>query len=263
MVVRLIYLGLATVWWAATVFRARKSAVVLCYHAVTAAQKSKFLWQMKTLRNQSINPDQLVAGNFGVNSVCVTFDDAFECLIRNAVPVAEECGVDITIFAVSENMGEAPKWGMDDNRGDTNELIMTYDQLADVSKNPRCIIGSHTATHPKLASLSKEQLNRELGGSREQLASNLGVAIDYLAFPHGSYNDLVTETSREAGYKAVFSLDELCITPKGNEYVLGRFSASPDMWPIEFVLTVKGAYSWLYGWRRLLRRVRKRLSGSA
>jgi peptidoglycan/xylan/chitin deacetylase (PgdA/CDA1 family) len=56
-------------------------------------------------------------------------------------------------------------------------------------------IGSHTSTHPILATLTAEQAEREIAGSRRALESRLGREVDCFCYPNGSH---VAETVRLA-----------------------------------------------------------------
>lgn len=255
--VRLAYLVISALYGVfLSVFGSRSKAVILCYHAVTDMQRARFHDQMRWISQRSVSMENVASGEFFGRVVAVTFDDAFECLIENVVTVVDTENVPITIFAVTENMGCKPKWGMDSARGDTEESIMTFDQLRIVNASPQCSIGSHTETHPKLALLEPDEVRRELHGSKSTLEQTLAEPIDMLAFPHGSYNDLTVSVADQEKYKAALTLDEKCVFPGHDSILLGRFSASPDMWMIEFKLTINGAYAWLYHWRRLIRKLR-------
>ena len=181
----------------------------------------------------------------------MTFDDAFANLIDNALPVLENYKVPATIFAVADNLGCLPRWEMPDGHPELTEMTMTTEQLLAVSKNPLFRIGSHTMTHPYLAKIRPDQLKKELIDSKLRLEQLLGNPIEDLALPFGSYNQEVFRTAREAGYKRIYTVDAKTVNPMSEEPVMGRFSMSPDVWKIEFILTCAGAYSWLFRVRKL------------
>jgi peptidoglycan/xylan/chitin deacetylase (PgdA/CDA1 family) len=137
---------------------------------------------------------------------------------------------------------------------------MTTEQLVAVSKNPLFRIGSHTLTHPDLAKIRPDQLKTELTDSKLRLEYFLGSPIEDLALPFGSYNTEVLRMAREAGYKRIYTVEPKPINPMSEEPVIGRFSMSPDVWKIEFLLTCCGAYTWLYPWRRLIRLIRQQIT---
>ena len=62
-------------------------------------------------------------------------------------------------------------------------------------------VGSHTVTHPPLATLNKDDLYKELAGSRSEFFKYTGTNPKVISYPVGSYNQDVKETSALAGYK--------------------------------------------------------------
>jgi peptidoglycan/xylan/chitin deacetylase (PgdA/CDA1 family) len=187
--------------------------------------------------------------------VAVTFDDAFACLIRNVLPVAEELGMPVTIFAVSSNLGDVPRWGMPDGRPEAREVTMSESELAEVARRPLCRVESHTATHQALAVLSVDQAFSELTDSKEALERIIGRPVRQIAAPHGSWSPEVADAARRAGYSAFLTLDQRLSPDPDRPWVMGRFVMTPDAWPIEFALTAAGAYGWVRGVRRIVRRV--------
>jgi peptidoglycan/xylan/chitin deacetylase (PgdA/CDA1 family) len=252
---RLIYLVFAACWYALTLCGriSRCPLIVLYYHGIPAGMRDKFDWQIQKLSKwkspTSCTGSKCREGIY--RGVHVTFDDAFANLIDNALPVLENYKVPATIFAVADNLGCLPRWEMPDGHPELTEMTMTTEQLLAVSKNPLFRIGSHTMTHPYLAKIRPDQLKKELIDSKLRLEQLLGNPIEDLALPFGSYNQEVFRTAREAGYKRIYTVDAKTVNPMSEEPVMGRFSMSPDVWKIEFILTCAGAYSWLFRVRKL------------
>jgi peptidoglycan/xylan/chitin deacetylase (PgdA/CDA1 family) len=192
----------------------------------------------------------------GHPKVYITFDDAFENLLENAVPALERYQIPAVVFAVAGNLGRKPEWAISPEHPEASESIMTSDQLVTLSKNSLVRIGSHTLTHPDLTAISSDQVRAELLDSKRQLETLLGCPVEDLALPHGRYNDNVLAIALEAGYKRIYTLDPKPACFSSGNPVIGRFSMSFDVWPVEFYLTCAGAYSWLLPWRNFLRDVR-------
>ena len=133
---------------------------------------------------------------------------------------------------------------------------MSAEQLRQIAGEPECIIGSHSTSHRRLGDLPAAEVDTELSLSKTSLENAVGVSVHYLALPHGSYRPEVIELAIRHGYCSVLTLDEIAHPSGWPAGTIGRFSVSPDMWMIEFVLTVHGAYSWLSAWRAFLRRLR-------
>jgi peptidoglycan/xylan/chitin deacetylase (PgdA/CDA1 family) len=220
--------------------------IILCYHGILACQWKRFEWQMKAISGRKSQ------------TIKITFDDAFANLLENAIPVLEHHGIPCDIFAVGGNSGEKPNWTMPNGHPEACEITMTDQQLVLVSKMRLVRIGSHTQTHPDLAKITIQDADRELIESRNNLQRLLGFPVEDLALPHGSYNDKVLNLAQKAGYKRIYTLRPVRVHDSMlSEGVIGRFSMSPDVWKIEFLLTCAGAYSWLDGWRRFLSFVRR------
>jgi peptidoglycan/xylan/chitin deacetylase (PgdA/CDA1 family) len=195
----------------------------------------------------------------GHPKVCITFDDAFANLLDNALPALKRYRIPAIVFAVADNLGEIPNWHMPQGHSESNEMVMTAEQLAAISKNSLVKIGSHTMTHPDLVKIRSEQIRTELVESKVKLESLLDICIEDLALPHGSYNEEVLTLAQEMGYKRIYTLDPQATDFEDGNPIVGRFSMSPDAWNVEFMLTCAGAYAWLYPWRRFVRRLKGRI----
>lgn len=242
---RLVYLLVSSVFYVLTC-RRRRGAVVLCYHGIKQSQKGRFEQQVGRLSRQ-----------FPLTRI--TFDDAFANLLDNAIAILSKLKMPAIIFAVSGNFGCTPKWNISCEHAEYNETLMTAQQLKDIQSD-LITIGSHTQTHPDLSKLPLDRVRYELTESKKNLEQLLSKPVEDLALPHGAYNQDVLRIAQEAGYKRIYTLEPRPLTNPDAE-VIGRFSMSPDVWPIEFYLTCAGAYAWLYPFRKLLKELHLR-SGS-
>lgn len=242
--VRLACLGVAIVYWAVTgLWRpSRRGLVTLCYHAVTDVQRQAFAGQMRVLRRKRL-------------PVRVTFDDGFACLLKNAFPVMAQLETIPTVFIVTNNLGEAPRWQMRPGHPESAERLMSREEIQQAVSTGMVRIGSHTCSHPRLTQVTARQLEIEVRESRRRLEEWTGCEIDELAFPYGDFNDRVIEACRDAGYARLYSLVEE-VERNESSFVVGRFLMSPDAWRIEFLLTCVGAYAWRKPIRRCLRSIR-------
>jgi peptidoglycan/xylan/chitin deacetylase (PgdA/CDA1 family) len=262
LLVRLVYLFIALGSFVLhRVFGRTGGIVVLCFHSVTKRQRRAFERQMQYIINRAVSLDRIKdVSNIQV-PVVVTFDDAFECLWENVVPVVRDLQVPIAIFAVSGNLGKAPAWLAGSGHPDADLPTMSAEQLRQLAREPCVVIGSHSASHRRLGDLPVAEVEFELATSKAALENVLGVTCDHLAVPHGSYRPEVIELAIRHDYRSVLTLDEIALPSRWPAGTIGRFSVSPDMWMIEFMLTVHGAYSWLYAWRSWIRRLRLAFSG--
>jgi len=260
--VRLTYLLVSFVIWFLSIggylFRSRK--VVLCYHGIDDFSADAFRKQMRTISYRSLSLGAESTDNFKRfirPAVVVTFDDAFENLLCNALPVINELNIPVSIYVVTGCLGSAPKWLLNSKHNDEYEQLMSEEQIKSLADNPLITLGVHTHTHPKLTSLESESVRDELSESKRYLEKLIGRTVVSLAFPHGDFNENVLHIAESSGLTQFLTLEEQMISAKQTEGKIGRFSMDPSVWPIEFRLTVDGAYSWLFYFRKIIRLVRR------
>ena len=260
--VRLLYLMVAMLWYVLTLGGrlGRESVVVLCYHGILFDHRKMFQWQMSRISGKTVEASDFaqleVSQILERPKICITFDDAFANLLDNALPVLELYRIPAIVFAVGDNLGEKPNWFLPPGHPESNEMVMSLEQLANISKSSLVRIGSHTLTHPDLVKSQSGQIRTELVESKQKLESLLGFCVEDIALPYGSNNEETLTLAQEAGYKRVYTLNPRPTCPLQGNPVIDRFSMSPDVWKIEFLLTCAGAYAWLYPWRNLLRIIR-------
>ena len=97
-----------------------------------------------------------------------------------------------------------------------NILYQIYDQIKDVEL-PKVMmnwddvrslhqegftVGSHSATHPMLGHIEDEKrLYAELRESALEIEKQIGIFPETISYPNGSYNPMVMELAKKAGYK--------------------------------------------------------------
>lgn len=213
------------------------SAVAIYYHHVPAKHRARFSRQLDDLirwtKPLPANHRQPLAA--GARYSIVTVDDGWKSFAENAVPELELRHIPVTMFAISDRLGESVD-------GVSFDRLVTVDELRRL-KSPIMTVGSHTATHAKMTELDGKQALRELRESRERLTEILAEDVRMFCFPYGAYNNELVATCRDAGYERVFT----CMPELANpcEFVIGRIRVDPTDWPLEFHLKLMGAYRWL------------------
>ena len=130
--------------------------------------------------------------------IAITFDDSYESLYSNALPILQEAGYTATVFVVSGYVGTLNSW--DVNLGWITFRHLDWSQL-DGLRRASFEIGSHTVHHPDLTRITAEKLKSELGDSKKVIEDKLGIPIRMISFPFGRYNERVLDTMRECGYE--------------------------------------------------------------
>ena len=88
---------------------------------------------------------------------------------------------------------------------------MTVDELRQLEDNGLLEVGSHTLTHPVLATLPSSEQSAEILGGKELLERLLGHPVKTFAYPFGANCDFTAETVnwiREAGVASACTLIE-------------------------------------------------------
>jgi peptidoglycan/xylan/chitin deacetylase (PgdA/CDA1 family) len=224
----------------------RKMCVVFAYHAVRPEQKAAFARQMEMIVRHArpIAADLAVLPDEHADYVAITFDDGVENLIENAFPALLKQNIPATVFVVTDMLGEYPRWEYRGANSTLQERTMSLEQLRSLSPD-LITIGSHTATHPYLPSISPESLQLELKGSRGKLEQMLNRQVKLFSSPYGEFDDRTASACKEAGYDRVFTNVPSLAFSKPREFVTGRVGASPSDWPVEFRLKMAGAYRWV------------------
>ena len=222
------------------------SCVVLYYHALTVENKNRFKRQMDDFIRWA-NPIRADTKDLNGNRrlhAAVTFDDGFQSVLENALPVLIERKIPCTLFVPTGFLGCHPKWNNLNQSRDKNERVMTAEQLKNIPLD-LVSIGAHTVTHSKLSILSNEEAERELYNSKKELELIIGRDVKMFSFPHGEYNNSLVDLARKAGYERVFTTSPAFAFSRPREFLTGRVWVAPTDWRAEFLLKLLGAYCWL------------------
>ncbi|MGA2422327.1 MAG: polysaccharide deacetylase family protein [Candidatus Acidiferrum sp.] len=215
--------------------------MVLYYHSVPGDQRARFARQLDVILRhaQTIDVTRPIALRPGGRYAGITFDDAFENFIDEALPELRKRNMPSTMFVISGGLGKG--FGPAGHA----EKVMSAEQLRSLPEE-LVSIGSHTVSHPFLPELSAELARGELLESKGALESLLKREVSTFSFPFGGFSAGLVQLCREAGYQRIFTtLPSFAFLRDSNEFVVGRIRVDPTDWPIEFRLKLAGAYNWL------------------
>lgn len=84
-------------------------------------------------------------------------------------------------------------------------------------------VANHSARHPKMSTLSKEQIIKELNSTSDKIEAIIGKPTTLLRPPFGDYNDRLIETSQELGYQVIqWDVDSLDYKDYGTQAIVDR-----------------------------------------
>jgi peptidoglycan/xylan/chitin deacetylase (PgdA/CDA1 family)/thiamine kinase-like enzyme len=211
----------------------KNKKIVLCYHSVGdtgwrfSTRINEFEKQLIYLKKnyKLLNLGDLLKSDKG--GIHITFDDGYQDVIENALPLLEKENIPATMFALS-NSQKANRLELD------NDLpIINYDQIRVLIKRG-WEIGSHTRTHANLAMINESELENEIVKSKLELEQNLKRPIKYLAYPKGIYSAKVMDIARKAGYEAAFTVEGFGLKNDTNKMKLSRISIEGNLTSKQF-----------------------------
>jgi peptidoglycan/xylan/chitin deacetylase (PgdA/CDA1 family) len=187
----------------------RETPLVLMYHGVADAPEdpnylfvspARFAEQMAWLHRRGLRGVSITALVDAMRAgrqrglVGITFDDGYVSVLDTAVPELARYGFGATAYIISDRLGGTNEW--DD--GPTWPLL-SADGVRELAA-AGIEIGSHAATHMRLAGVGPERLSAEVHESRASLTALLGTEIRGFAYPYGSMDAAARRAVREAGY---------------------------------------------------------------
>ena len=198
---------------------AKNSPLSLIYHSVSESDETpawpwevslkSFEEQLDLLQSQGWETrcvrDLANQENFSDKTVLITFDDGYENNYQ-AAQALHRRGMCATWFIVSNDIGGTSSWN---DPGSTPKSMLSEEQLLEMDAMGM-EIGAHTMSHCKLATVSQDQVNEEVTGSKSRLTQVMGKEVKSFCYPYGSHNDNVVEAVRAAEYEFA------CVTLNGS-----------------------------------------------
>jgi protein involved in polysaccharide export with SLBB domain/peptidoglycan/xylan/chitin deacetylase (PgdA/CDA1 family) len=215
-----------------------KSGVpVLLYHDLraygteespdTVISIKKFEEQMKYLYENgftTISMDDLVSfmkgGSVAEKSIVLTFDDGWKNVI-DVIPILDKYNFKASFYIFPGSGIGGP--------------YMEWTDILKLSQNPNFQIGAHSMTHPmkddnylvtwangQTPGRGIDDVVYEITKSKRILETMLKREVRYFAWPRGSYNEKLISIAKEAGYKALLTVEDGGNTQGSDIYKIKR-----------------------------------------
>lgn len=165
-------------------------------------------------------------------AVVLTFDDGYADCYSYAFPILTRFGAKATFFIPTGFLGRAD--------------YMTWANLKELAA-AGMEIGGHTIGHVDLTTTTGAMRDRELVQSRQDLESNLRVAVRALAYPGGAFNLDAEAAAARAGYLVAVTTRPGAVHERGKIMALPRVRISGTdtlaafRWKIEQYFPVSAA----------------------
>jgi peptidoglycan/xylan/chitin deacetylase (PgdA/CDA1 family) len=211
-----------------------------------------FARQMKWLRDggyQTLSLSQLHAafecGDVTPKAVVVTFDDGYQDFYTDAFPALRKYDFTATVFLATGRIQDTSMRieGVD---------YMTWREIRELTAEG-VEFGSHTVSHPDLRSLGPEEIDYELGCSKETIEDQIGASVNSFAYPFAfpeedrSFTRYLVDVLENHGFESGVSTVIGRATREGNRFFLPRLPVNSwDDYSL-FRAKLEGGYDWLHG----------------
>jgi peptidoglycan/xylan/chitin deacetylase (PgdA/CDA1 family) len=157
--------------------------------------------------------------------VLLTFDDCYRDLAESALPLLRERGIPAVAFAVSGYLGATNRW--DEKIGARPMQLLDAAELRELTRHG-IEIGAHSHTHPRLTTLSDDELRVEIAGAMEQLQRAGLNPVRLFAYPYGNHDVRVRQAVRDAGVRAAFGTSSGTVSAAADPFALHRIEIRRD-----------------------------------
>jgi peptidoglycan/xylan/chitin deacetylase (PgdA/CDA1 family) len=209
------------------------------YHHVFDDQRAGFEAQLRYMTSigSMISLDDAVALMEADTPIdgryfCITFDDGYKNCVTNALPILAEHQVPAAFFVATAFVG-AVREQRDPALVGTIEAydrfvtdFMTWDDCRQLV-GAGMTLGSHSATHPRLAHLSASDVEHELRHSKEVIEQELGTDCRHFSCPKGQPGtdfrpDRDPGIARRIGYRSFSTTTRGTVRDRPNPMLIPR-----------------------------------------
>ena len=219
------------------------------YQINTSAQV--FAQQMRWMRANGYRTLDLTqmwtamqAGDDLSKTVVITFDDGYRDFYTDAFDALRQCGFTATIFLATDRIKDSPVRieGVD---------YLTWSEVRELHAGGTRF-GSHTVTHPDLRSLGPDQIEYEVGCSKETIEQKLGAPVESFSYPFAfpeenkNFTQFLVDILENQGFENGVSTIIGRASKNNNHFYLPRLPV--NSWDDATLLRAKleGGYDWLH-----------------
>jgi len=171
--------------------------------------------------------------------VGITFDDGYQNLIENALPVLNFFKISATCYVVSDEIGKFNSW--DTPKGLPYQKLMNQEEIQ-IWINNQMELGSHSHKHERLGELDFKYASEQIIKSKNDLEKKFRVKVNNFCFPYGSYTNRLINFVEETGYKSATTTNRGRATSNANLFELPRIPITHRTYPHSLLLKIFTEY---------------------
>lgn len=189
-------------------------------------------------------------------TVAITFDDGYQGVLTDALPVMESYDVPATVFLAAGYIGLSSQFpwlkrGADQSRAE-NLRPLTWEEVAALA-GAGIEIGSHSFSHRFLPLLSKEEVRDEVLRSQAAIAESTGTAPRSFALPFSFpvrhrawplFAETLAAALREGHYHSCCTMARGHVNERSNPFLLNRMAMIKHDDLSSFRAKITGCYAW-------------------
>ncbi len=187
------------------------------------------------------------------DAVLLSFDDGFLDFAEQAAPVLREHGFPAVVYLPAARIGGQEDWSAP--HGGDPRALMSWDHVRGLAAEG-VSFGGHSLSHPDLTTLDDETLEREVAGSADRIADELGQRPATFAPPYGATDPRVRAVLARH-YRAALGTRFDVATPDDDRFDLPRIEMHYFRDPARWRAHLDGRGGWYLALRKGLRAVRR------
>lgn len=191
-------------------------------------QVDKMIEENATFVTPEALRDYQEQGEFPPNCVWISFDDADQSIVDEALPILEERNIPFTVFVISGQVGE---------NDFESQPLADWDDLRTLRDSGLATIGSHTHNLHRLSEDNQNEaifiehenqdlFAEDLAKSIEVLESELNIEVTEFAYPFGHGSESLADITRNQGIEGTHILAPRTIMPDEDPHWTNRILLS-------------------------------------